>query len=349
MPRKVQRDFLGDDAIVAHLTETGRKRREKLREISSAQRPTERRNDLRPELRLIELPLDQLKPAPQRARKTTRAQVERLKRSIAHYGLVMPILVSANQEIVVGHAVAEAARELGLATIAAIAVDHLTPTQQRALAIALNRVGETGSWDFDQLKTTLEALEAEGEDLADTLFDDAELDGILHDDFDDAIGSEEPAEPPRPEAPVTLLGDVWDLGPHVVGCGDARDASYLAQLMGAETAQAAFVDPPYNVPIDGHVSGTGRHREFVMGSGEMSRDEFFRFLGESHMTLRTVMAPGAVVFSCMDWRGVHVLRAAAERAGFEILNLAVWAKSNAGMGSLYRSAHELILSNRAER
>jgi hypothetical protein len=133
------------------------------------------------------------------------------------------------------------------------------------------------------------------------------------------------------------------LGEHVIGCGDSRDRAFLQSVMG-EGAQvdAAFLDPPYNVRINGHVNARGRHREFAMASGEMSDEAFRAFLTETLGAAAEVSRDGAVHFICMDWRHMDALAAVGRAVYGERLNLCVWNKSNAGMGSLYRSKHELV-------
>jgi hypothetical protein len=329
------------DDLTAHLMDKGRKRRGTMAKLSGADREHARRNDLRPKLQIIDVAVDALKEAERHPRKVTSTQLARVKRSIEAYGVVVPLLISENNEVIAGHVVLAAARILRLHTLPCCVISHLMPNQQKMLAIALNRAGETGEWDFETLKDVLEDLVEDGEDIFDTVFDGAEIDSILQDDPDliDPVSDEIVV----PNFVTTQPGDVWDLGRHVVGCGDARDEAYIAGLMGSDVAEAAFLDAPYNVPIKGHVTGAGHHREFVMGTGEMSRDAFYGFLGKSHKALLPHLQPGGVIFSCMDWRSVHVLMTAAEKAGFEILNVVVWNKTNAGMGSLYRSQHELIV------
>jgi DNA modification methylase len=155
----------------------------------------------------------------------------------------------------------------------------------------------------------------------------------LADEFRNAIG---PA--------VSLSGDLWLLGKHRVYCGSALDPLAYELLMAKEQASAVFTDPPYNVKIDGNVCGSGavKHREFAMASGEMTREEFTRFLAGAFDLTRAYLAPGAIIYACMDWRHMAEMLAAGDSAEFELLNLCVWVKTNGGMGSLYRSRHELV-------
>lgn len=143
---------------------------------------------------------------------------------------------------------------------------------------------------------------------------------------------------------VSRLGDIWELGRHRLICGDARDAEVMQRLLKNGQADMVFTDPPYNVPIDGHVCGLGsvKHREFAMAAGEMSEAEFTRFLEDGCRAMARVMRDGAIAFVCMDWRHMGELLAAGKAAFTELKNLVVWNKSNGGMGAFYRSKHELI-------
>src|SRR5262249_27073252 len=136
----------------------------------------------------------------------------------------------------------------------------------------------------------------------------------------------------------------YRLGRHMIACGDARDRELILRLGAGRTAQVMFTDSPYNVPIGGFVSGLGktRHREFAMGSGEMTRKEFTSFLLAFLEATISVLSDGAILYICMDWRHLRELLDAAEQNRLAQKNLCVWAKSNAGMGTFYRSQHELI-------
>src|SRR4029079_4252828 len=85
--------------------------------------------------------------------------------------------------------------------------------------------------------------------------------------------------PAVPLNPTTKPGDMWALGNHRIGCGDGRDVAFLRGVIGSDArVDAAFLDPPYNVRINGHANARGRHREFAMASGEMSQEAFRTFL-----------------------------------------------------------------------
>ena len=160
------------------------------------------------------------------------------------------------------------------------------------------------------------------------------------------IESEDAVPPFAQQTAVSEPGDLWQLGNHVLACGDARDDATYALLMGAQKAQFVFTDPPYNVPIDGHVCGLGQieHKDFAMGCGEMSADAFTAFLASVFETLCRHSVDGSIHQVCIDWRHMREMLDAGYAHYSELKNLCVWNKGNAGMGSFYRSKHELIFA-----
>jgi DNA modification methylase len=293
------------------------------------------------------LPIGRVTPSPHRARVHNSQQRRKLESVLRRFGQVAPIIVDMDNVIVDGHAIHEGLRELGYDEIAVITVLNRTPAEIRALRLALNRIPQDARWDNEQLRAEFETLLELGFDLDLTGFDVVEIDMALSIDMAGAnTVEEEDAEDlePRTAAPVAQPGDVWQLGDHVVGCGDARDAGLLTSLVGNRQAAVVFTDPPYNVRIDGFVSGLGKthHREFAMAAGEMQPDEFAAFLGDFIVALKAVLADGAILYVCMDWRHIGELTSAARQQELEFKNLCVWVKSNAGMGSFYRSQHELV-------
>ncbi|MEL6286787.1 MAG: DNA modification methylase [Pseudomonadota bacterium] len=219
----------------------------------------------------------------------------------------------------------------------------MTPAQQKAYRLADNKLAENAGWDRDLLRVELGALDVEDLDFElETIgFSTGELDIILK--TPDEAPEEAPPEP-NPGPPVTRPGDLWLLGPHRLLCGSALEADDYDDLLRGEQASAMFTDPPYNVPVHGHVCGSGkiRHGEFAMASGEMSADEFCAFLAAFCQETYKVLLPGAVAFVCMDWRHIQDLIAAGALDLGDLINLCVWNKMKGGMGSLYRSQHELV-------
>jgi DNA modification methylase len=237
-----------------------------------------------------------------------------------------------------------------------ICLDHLSADQARAFMIADNRLSEISTWDEQLLAETLRDLSLGDLDfsLEVTGFEMAEID-LRIESLNAAPKSEDdPADAPAalPTGPaVSRPGDLWTLGRHRVLCGNALDEAAYARLMNGKRAAMMFTDPPYNVPIAGHVSGLGavQHREFAMASGEMSAPEFTTFLHDVFDLATRHCRDGALHFVCMDWRHMPELLAAGSKAYTELKNLCVWAKDNAGMGSLYRSQHELVFVYKSGR
>jgi DNA modification methylase len=227
-----------------------------------------------------------------------------------------------------------------------VAVDHLSPAQIRAYVIADNKLAENAGWDRELLTLDLQSLSVElNFDVTVTGFETAEIDLLINELGEDtADDADEVPQIDRSVPAVSRLGDLWHIGNHALLCGDALNRDSYGALLGAHKAQMVFSDPPYNVSIAGHVSGLGKikHREFAMASGEMNAQEFTKFLATAFTRLADFSTNGSIHFICMDWRHMRELLDAAVEPYNELKNLCVWAKTNAGMGSLYRSQHELV-------
>lgn len=290
---------------------------------------------------------ERLSPYANNARTHSPRQIDQIAASIKQFGFNNPILITARtMEIIAGHGRWQAARKLGLKSVPVIELRHLSEDERRAYIIADNRLAELAGWDRDILSIELQHLYEAPSDAFQveiTGFDGAELDALLAGQDDDA-GDNENDVPDLPDRAVTVAGDIWQLGPHRLICGDACDPATYDQLMGGETCRVILCDPPYNVSIEGHVSGLGkhRHREFVQASGELSSEEFADFLKRSLANMAAQAVPGAIAFVFMDWRHVFEMETAGREVFSKFMNLAVWNKTNAGMGSFYRSKHELV-------
>lgn len=298
-------------------------------------------NDLSPDLKVKWYPIGELTPARRRVRKCNPEQVERAIMLIRAYGFISPVTIRRGV-VVDGHVRIAAARELGMESVPCIDVGHLSKTQARTLSISLNRLAELGEWDLPELKLELEELEIEDVDLSLALFTDQELDIILSDESGEG-GAEEEKIPEPPQNPVTREGYLWLCGDtHRVVCGNSLDAENYKELLNGQVAHAVLTDSPYNVKIAGNVSGLGKtkHGEFAFASGEMEPEEFLDFLKSVHQHCVNNLAPGAVVYSFMDWRSIDILMVAAKEAGLRHINTAVWYKGSGGMGGFLRSAHE---------
>jgi 16S rRNA G966 N2-methylase RsmD len=276
-------------------------------------------------------------------------QIRQIAASIETFGFTNPVLIDGSDTVIAGHGRVRAAQLLGLPTVPTLRLDHLSEAQIRAYVIADNKLAENAGWDRDLLALELQGL-AEldlGFDLEVIGFETAEIDLLIGESTDGEVDPADALPEIDPDAPVvSRKGDLWSIGPHLLLCGDATNADAYAQVLGSRKAQVVFVDPPYNVPIGGHVSGHGRiqHREFAMASGEMSEGEFIAFLEKALGHHAASSADGAIHFVCMDWRHAGELIAAGRHVYSELKNLCVWVKTNAGMGSLYRSQHELVFA-----
>lgn len=289
-------------------------------------------------------PVEDLVPDPRNARTHSKRQIEQIAASIQSFGFTNPILIDPAGGIIAGHGRLRAAKALGLKDVPTIALEGLSEAQKRALRLADNKIALNAGWDVDLLKLELGELAALDVDLSLTGFSTGEIDVVLKSPVD----PDDELIPAVPETPQTRPGDIWILGDHRIGCGDGRDHTFLQAVIGrtadGEEAKidAAFLDPPYNVRINGHANAKGRHREFTMASGEMTDAAFRSFLADSLGACAKVSRDGAVHFICMDWRHMDDVTAVGHNLYGALLNLCVWNKSNAGMGSLYRSKHELV-------
>jgi DNA modification methylase len=289
--------------------------------------------------------LDQIMPYARHARRHSRRAVEKLKKHIQRYGQVLPIVIDPNKVIIDGHAVWQAMRELDAGEIAAVVVANRTDAEIKALRIALNSIPADAAWDDERLREELEELVKLSFDLEFTGLDAVEIDHLLDVDVPKLNVTADVGQVPTPQGPaITEMDDVWICGRHRIGCGDARDQTFIDKVRDGRKADMCFSDPHYNVPISGFVSGKDRihHGEFVQGAGELAKNEFIAFLVDALNACRESSRDAAFLFVCIDWRHVHELLEAGQTAELSLFNICVWAKTNAGMGSLYRSQHELI-------
>jgi hypothetical protein len=299
-----------------------------------------------PKLIIEQVPLGALTLDPANARFHKPAQIKQIARSIEAFAFNVPILADRDGKIIAGHGRFLACQILGWTEIPVIRLDHLTPEQARAFAIADNRLSETSTWDEAVLARHLKDLSLIDLDFKlDAIgFSMGEID-LKIEGLEMRTPQEDPDEAPVPAGPaVAKMGDLWNLGDHRILCGDSLEAASYERLMGADRAAMIFTDPPYNVPIEGHVSGKGKahHREFAMATGEMTEAEFVAFLTTVCGHMATWSADGALHYVCMDWAHIFALISAGRTTYDGLINICVWAKPNGGMGGLYRSAHEMV-------
>ncbi len=295
---------------------------------------------------LKHIDVDLLKPNPRNARKHSKKQELQIGKSIEKFGFTNPVLIDAEYNILAGHGRILAAKIVGMTSVPCRVLSGMTAEEMRAYALADNKLALNAGWDEELLALELSELQALDLDF------DLEITGFSIPEIDILIDGQEPEEPgdpacdaPAPDGPpICKRGDVWKLGAHRLICGDALDPDVVALLMGDNQARMVFTDPPYNVTIDGNVGGLGKikHREFVMASGEMSVPEFTKFLKQALRNHAEFSVDGAIHFVCIDWRHMGEMLAAGKSVYSEFKNLIVWAKDNGGMGTFYRSRHELV-------
>ncbi|MGA3209547.1 MAG: DNA methyltransferase [Syntrophales bacterium] len=293
------------------------------------------------------LPMGQIHASVDNPRSHKDRQIKALAKSIESFGFNMPIAVDAQGKVLAGHARLEAAKRLGMERVPVIRLDHLSAEQAKAFMIADNRLSEMSSWDDHLLKVHLKELSAVelDFDLEAIGFTVGEIDlRIEGGEVDDDSSDDEFLQ--NQEGPaITQSGDLWLLGPHRLLCANSQEAQSFDRLMNGQSAGMVITDPPYNVKVQGHVGGKGkiRHCEFKMASGEMSSPEFTQFLRNSFSLLVRHSSPGSIHAIFMDWRHLPEIISAGQQTYSALLNMCVWVKNQAGMGSLYRSQHELVL------
>lgn len=294
---------------------------------------------------IIERSPEGLKPWPGNPRTHSDKQLAKIKASIQKFGFTAPVLVDEDSMILSGHGRVMAAKELDLETVPTRVISGLSQAKKRAYVIADNKIAQLSKWDDVLLKSEMEILIQEDFDIETTGFSTAEID-IMFDDSVESTGNDPDELQPQDivDQIVSQEGDLWVLGDHLLICGDALKAEYYDAIMQGGLAQMIISDVPYNVKIDGHVGGNGKikHREFAMASGEMSPDQFTTFLNASFSQMHAFAQDGAIHFFFIDWRHISELQEAARPLFGPPRQLCVWAKDNGGMGSFYRSQHELV-------
>lgn len=240
----------------------------------------------RPKLQIEYIAISELKEAPRNARTHSKKQLAGLAKSMERFGMVTAVGVDDANTIIYGHARVRAAATAGLKEVPVVRLTHLSADERRAYLLADNRLALDAGWDRELLALELQELQALEFDLPTLGFSLPEIDR-LYEDLDEAriegVDAEDDAIPQREVSQITQRGDVWLLGNHRLICGDARDPAAYDKLLRGEEVGIIFSDPPYNVEIEGNVSGLGKvqHENFAMATGELTADEFITFLTDS--------------------------------------------------------------------
>jgi len=291
------------------------------------------------------VPIDSIRPMEPRVREHSRQQIRAAERSTDRYGQLLPIPISERGEILDLEMIWIVLKNAGATHIDVVVIRNKTPAELKGIRLMLNRLAQEASWNDKGLREVFQELLTVDFDLDDTGFAPPEIELRLNLDLPEANVEENgPDIPPLEECAVTSRGMIWDMDGNRVGCGDGTDTAFVSGVLSGRLADAVFTDPPWNIPVDGFISGNGRHRhrEFVQGAGEMSDDTFFAFLCALLEVLRVSSKPSALVFCCIDWRHLTEMNVAARRCGMALYNICVWTKTNGGMGGIYRNAHEMI-------
>lgn len=291
-------------------------------------------------LKIEFVPIDSIFPNPRNARTHSPKQISQVRNSIKRFGWLVPLVIDEKNMIAAGHCRWECAKQMKLTEVPVIRASFMTDADRRAFALAENQLATLAGWDDDILQAELKGLFEEGYELEITGFSVGDLNIAAVPD-----GAPKDSEiPPLPLNPVSRVGDLWLIGGHRLYCGDARDVVSWETAMGDDRATLVFGDLPFNVPITGHVSGNGRnkHREFVMGAGEMSPSEFITFQRAIYRNCVRFSVSGSIHYLCMDWRHMREIFDAADGVYTQFKQLIVWVKDNGGQGAFYRSRHELI-------
>jgi len=308
-------------------------------------RPTLGTKGFNPGSKVVTSKITELAINPRNARTHPPTQIQEIARSIKRFGFNNPVLIDESNQLIAGHGRVEAAKLLGHKTVPALRLEHMTEEEKRAYIIADNKLAEKAGWAPEILAVEFQALIDLGFDVELTGFDIPEIEMILDAEDQSANNAVDDWIPdPVPNYIFTKANGLWHLGEHRLFCGDARRAESFATLLGGSRAQLVFVDPPFNVKIQGHASGKGRvkHREFAEASGEKTPAQFAKFLEDSFSLLAEHSADGSIHYVCSDWRHLDEMLTAGRRVYRELKNLVVWNKTNAGLGSFYRSQHELV-------
>jgi len=294
-------------------------------------------------LKIETVNISELKAYSQNPKDHPEKQIQQIAASIKEFGFNTALLIDETNEIIAGHGRLEAAKILQLDTVPVIRLSHLSEAQKRAYRLADNKIAENGGWNTDLLRLEISELEqiCNDFDITITGFEDLEIDVLTNPNETKTADEQLNKIPYVPENEiVSKIGDIWTLVNHKIICGNSLESYTFQNLMGNKLADMILQDPPYDLKIGGHVCKT-QHKEFAMASGEMNSEEFTKFLKSNFAICEQYLKDGGLSYNYMDWRHIGEIIAAGRDIYKSFINMVVWVKSSGGMGSLYRSQHEL--------
>jgi DNA modification methylase len=296
------------------------------------------------------VPLNALRLPDLALKRHPKKQIEKVRKFLAANDQIPLVYAGPDGEILFGDEIWLALNANGATEVDAVFIHDKSPKELKAIRLALHRIPADAMWDDQNVRLTLEELASANFDLELTGFDAPEIDSYLNLDLPNANAEETGSDiPPVGTASVSAPGSIWKLGNHRIGCGSATDHAFVVQVLNGQTAATGFIDPPYNIKVDGFISGEGRrrHRQFVQGAGELSDDDYFTLLRNALSVLKACSDPSALLYACIDWRHIMEMTVAGRACGMPLCQIITWVKSNAGMGGIYRNQSEFICVFRA--
>ena len=299
-------------------------------------------------MKIEQVKLDALIPYARNSRTHSENQVAQIAASIKEFGFTNPVLIDETGSIIAGHGRVMAARKLAITDVPSIRLTHLTEAQKKAYVIADNKLALNAGWDDEMLAVELTDLKDMGFDLDLTGFSTDEIEALLAPTGTEGL-TDKDAVPEVPEAPVTVLGDVWLLGKHRVMCGDSTSIDAVEKLMDGQKADMVFTDPPYGMSYGGgRAAGSTPRGARVKAHGmilgdDKTGDDLIALVRDAMATAVSACKSGASKYVCFPWRTYAEFEAALESCGFEVSACIVWDKKSIGLGNAnYRPQHEFI-------
>tara|TARA_R110002096_G_scaffold310654_1_gene505182 strand:+ start:256 stop:1515 length:1260 start_codon:yes stop_codon:yes gene_type:complete len=266
-------------------------------------------------------------------------QVNQVSASIKEFGFTSPVLIDEQGGLIAGHGRVMAAKRLGIDEVPCITLSGLTEAQKKAYIIADNQLPLNAGWDLDKLKLEVETLQELDFDVDLLGFDDEFLNGLLDVQMDNGLTDEDEV-PEVPEIPVSVLGDIWQLGNHRLMCGDSTSTSDVDKLMNGQKADMVFTDPPYNTGMTEKKQGDSTWLSHMFNDS-YTDSEWESFMSDFCNEYDIATKDNAFIFVCLDWRRSHELVPHLKQR-WKFSNLIIWDKMVHGLGSDYKYTHEFI-------